>query len=272
MLLTGRKKTTPINRLTTNVCENITSGDGGKLNNGLVEYYGMLFNWKRILSFWQYSQYDHFVKITICQFECRLYSYKAKSYTCISKMRAEYIYHRCQSKTRVVNCPNLLPSLEGVGFLYHYDRWTIHLISFDLSSIPRLPWEESLDGRVNAYWDLIITLRWFHNELDGVSDHQPHDCLLNSLFGRRLKKTSKLRVTGLCPGNSPGTGEFPAQMASNAENVSIWWRHHDHYHSVALDIENMIFIITRTIVERFHNYMSSVDANTNSDWRIPLFI
>ena len=28
-------------------------------------------------------------------------------------------------------------------------------------------------------------------------------------------------------GNSPGTGEFPAQMASDAENVSIWWRHHD---------------------------------------------
>ena len=38
----------------------------------------------------------------------------------------------------------------------------------------------------------------------------------------------KLRVTGLCVGNSPGTGEFPAQMASNAENVSIWWRHHDN--------------------------------------------
>ena len=34
-----------------------------------------------------------------------------------------------------------------------------------------------------------------------------------------------LRVTGLCAGNSPGTGEFPEQMASNAENVSIWWRH-----------------------------------------------
>ena len=36
-----------------------------------------------------------------------------------------------------------------------------------------------------------------------------------------------LRVTGLCVGNSPGTGEFPAQMVSNAENVSIWWRHHE---------------------------------------------
>ena len=45
----------------------------------------------------------------------------------------------------------------------------------------------------------------------------------------QIKDTSKLRVTGLCVGNSPVTGEFPAQMASNAENVSIWWRHHAHY-------------------------------------------
>ena len=50
---------------------------------------------------------------------------------------------------------------------------------------------------------------------------------LNRLFRRRSKKTSKLRVTGLCAGNSPGTGELPAQMASNAKNVSIWWRHHE---------------------------------------------
>ena len=72
----------------------------------------------------------------------------------------------------------------------------------------------------------ICTLRWRHNERDSVSNHQPRDCLLNRLFRRRSKKTSKLRVTVLCVGNSPGTGEFPAQMASNAENVSIWWRHH----------------------------------------------
>ena len=69
------------------------------------------------------------------------------------------------------------------------------------------------------------TLQWRHNEHDGVSDHQPHDCLLNRLFKHRRKKTSKLRVTGLCGGNSPETGEFPAQRASNVENVSIWWRH-----------------------------------------------
>ena len=46
------------------------------------------------------------------------------------------------------------------------------------------------------------------------------------LFRRRSKKTSKLCATGLCVGNSPVTGEFPAQMASNTENISIWWRHH----------------------------------------------
>ena len=55
---------------------------------------------------------------------------------------------------------------------------------------------------------------------------QPYDCLPNGLFKRRSNKTSKLRVTGLCEGNSPVTVEFPAQRANDAENVSIWWRHH----------------------------------------------
>ena len=45
------------------------------------------------------------------------------------------------------------------------------------------------------------TLRWRHNDCDGVSNHQPHDCLLKRLFRRISKKTSKLRVTGLCEGN-----------------------------------------------------------------------
>ena len=65
------------------------------------------------------------------------------------------------------------------------------------------------------------TLRWRHNEHNSVSNHQPHDCLLTRLFGRKSKKTSKLRVTGLCAGNSPGTGEFPAQRASNAGNSPV---------------------------------------------------
>ena len=79
--------------------------------------------------------------------------------------------------------------------------------------------------------NLWLSLQWRHNGRDSVSNHQPHDCLPNGLFRRRSKKTWKLRVTGLCAGNSPGTGEYPAQMASNAENVSIWWRHHDASHA-----------------------------------------
>ena len=72
---------------------------------------------------------------------------------------------------------------------------------------------------VTGDWSLNSTIQWSHNEQGGVSNHQP-------LSGHRSKKTSQLRVTGLCEGNSPVTGEFAAQRASNAENVSIWWRHH----------------------------------------------
>ena len=71
------------------------------------------------------------------------------------------------------------------------------------------------------------TLEWRHNGREGVSNHQRLDCLLNRLFGHRSKKTSKLRVTGLCEGDPPVTSEFPLQRTSNAENVSIWWRHNE---------------------------------------------
>ena len=79
-------------------------------------------------------------------------------------------------------------------------------------------------GIISNIWH---TIKCRINERDGVSNHQPHDCLLSRLLRRRSKKTSKLRVTGLCEGNSPVTGGFPAQRASNAEHVSICWRHHD---------------------------------------------
>ena len=53
------------------------------------------------------------------------------------------------------------------------------------------------------------SLQWRHNDHDGVSNHQPHGCLLNRLFRRGSKKTSKLRVTGLCVWNSPGPHKGP---------------------------------------------------------------
>ena len=84
----------------------------------------------------------------------------------------------------------------------------------------------TLDWQVRHQWSNTDALQWRHNGCDTVSNHQPRECFLIHLIRQRSKKTSKLRVTGLGAGNSLETGEFPAQRASDAENVSIWWRHH----------------------------------------------
>ena len=72
----------------------------------------------------------------------------------------------------------------------------------------------------------ISSLQWRHNDHDGVSNHQPHGCILNRLLRAQIKENIKApRHWPLC-GEVTGTGEFPTQRASNVENVSIWWRHH----------------------------------------------
>ena len=55
---------------------------------------------------------------------------------------------------------------------------------------------------IQFQWPNGWTLQWRHNVRGSISNHQPHDCFLNRLFRCRSKKTSKLRVTGLCVGNS----------------------------------------------------------------------
>ena len=128
-----------------------------------------------------------------------------------------------------------------------------------------------------------ITLHWRHNGCDSISNHQPHNYLLNRSCGRRSKKTSKLRVTGLCTGYSPVTGEVPAQRASNAENVSIWWRHHavesPYKHTnfiicLALSLQNLVFYPCheRPPVLRDHKILCSliqvllVHASVSKSW------
>ena len=76
---------------------------------------------------------------------------------------------------------------------------------------------------MNRY-GLPCSLQWRHNEHDDVSNHQRLSCLLNRLLRRRSKKhQSSASLAFVSP---PVTGEFPAQRASDAEKVSIWWRHH----------------------------------------------
>ena len=95
------------------------------------------------------------------------------------------------------------------------------------------------------------TLHWRHNERDGISNHQPRDCLLNHLFRGRPQKVSKLHVTGLCNVNSLVTAEFPIQRASYAENVSIWWRHHEE--GWELRVLMAPTLLSRVHENAFHN-------------------
>ena len=106
------------------------------------------------------------------------------------------------------------------------------------------------------------SLRWRHNGHDGVSNHQPHHCLLNRLFGCWWKKTSKLCVTGLCAGNSPGTGDFPAQMARNAENFSIWLRHH------VIKIYDHVIFIMEILIQGRTIYMIIEGPEYNHQWPV----
>ena len=100
------------------------------------------------------------------------------------------------------------------------------------------------------------SLQWRHNERDGVSNHRRLDCLLNCLFRHRSRKASRLRVTGLCEGNLSVTGEFPVQRISNAENVSIWWRHHEYY--VEVGVFWKYLMVSDRILQQSHNV-----GNTN---------
>ena len=74
-------------------------------------------------------------------------------------------------------------------------------------------------------WNIHSALQWRHNDHDRVSIHQPHGCL-QPFIQTQIKENIKApRHWPLC-GEFTGVGEFPAQWAIYAENVSIWWRHH----------------------------------------------
>ena len=78
---------------------------------------------------------------------------------------------------------------------------------------------------LRIFENVVAPIFWWlqlrHNERDGVSNHRRLNGLLKRLFRRRSTKTSKLRVIGLWEWNSPVTGNFPSQRASNAEKFQF---------------------------------------------------
>ena len=75
----------------------------------------------------------------------------------------------------------------------------------------------------------VSSLKWHHDGRDRVSNHYPRNCLLNRLFRRRSKKTSKLRVTGLCVGihqwpvNSPHQGLVTRKLFPFDDVIMVIW-------------------------------------------------
>ena len=88
------------------------------------------------------------------------------------------------------------------------------------------------------------SLQWRHNERDGISNHQRIHCLLNCWFRRRSKKTSKLRVTGLCAGNSP---------------VTMWWRHH----GLTFYLRHLQYMSAHPLFGQVKPFSSSIAATSN---------
>ena len=119
---------------------------------------------------------------------------------------------------------------------------------------------------------LSAPLQWCHNERHGVLNHQHFACLLNRFFRRISNKTSKPRITGLLVGNPPVTRGFPSQRASDAENISIWWRHHGEWRpgarptndiSIEFEIRPNFAVLWFKMFSTDHNEISHTSRQCN---------
>ena len=163
-----------------------------------------------------YSGYDHFPCAS--QFSIWLVRKKTKGGWCRTLCVEESIHRLCNSLFQFL-------------ILWNFITWFTSCYRNAVSRSDHL-----------IVWDIYYTtLQWCNSERDGVPNHRHRKCLLKRLFRRRSKKTSKLRVTGLCDGNPPATSGFPSQRASYAENVSNRWRHHDE--RIVVQIANYRFVI-----------------------------
>ena len=108
------------------------------------------------------------------------------------------LYHHKMKKKKSLTDAKMSQTFEFI-----FNKRLIHIEKPQCKSVDFL-WSAMPYGVMD-----FLALLWRLNGRDGVSSHAPHDCLLNRSFRRRSKKISKLRVIGLCVGNSLGTGNSP---------------------------------------------------------------
>ena len=116
--------------------------------------------------------------------------------------------------------------------ILQFIKVTCHIISshgrldYFLTCMFRLTKEENIKAPHHVAWPSFFSgsdLSHYNDVIMGAMASQITSITIVSstvYSGADQRKKSNLRVTGLCVGNSQVTGEFPAQRASNAENVS----------------------------------------------------
>ena len=96
-----------------------------------------------------------------------------------------------------------------------------------------------------SYGHIIIIPRHYNDVIMSAIASQitSVSIVCSTVCSRADQRTSKLSVSGLCKGNPPVTGGFPSQRASNAENVLIWWRHHEPSHKSVTNVTSHILLL-----------------------------
>ena len=114
------------------------------------------------------------------------------------------------------------------GKFWCFDYWSLFLYgcnlqtitcSMDFHALPGHPW----------IWKTfntgIASLQWRHNERNGVSNHRRLVCS-TVCSGADQRKHQSSASLAFVMGIHRWPVDSPAQRASSAENVSIWWRQH----------------------------------------------
>ena len=91
------------------------------------------------------------------------------------------------------------------------------------------------------------SLQWCDNEDCGVNNRRLQ-CLFSRVLRHTSKKTSTLRATGALWGESTVDRWIPLTRASNAENISISWRHHLMYVYVCIHLFEAFCWIRSSII------------------------
>ena len=177
----------------------------------------MLRHYQNIVPIWYQKSFNE-NKIKYTRSKAQLSSLNADKFQLTSVIRSVINTKHRSIYTHMLFC-GIFIRKDFVKSVLDLKHGVTYFRKWHLSS-QRLRWLHILSPH-----RILTSLRWRHNDHAGVSNHQLHACLLNRLFRRRWKKTSKFRVTDFVR-EIHRIGEFPAQIASNAENASIWWRHH----------------------------------------------